>query len=280
MSDRILDFDHEPSAHYDHVTPAWGLLLGDELHYGVFEQGDEELSVATGNLTRLMAEASRLEPGLRVLDVGCGTGAPACHLAETYGVSVVGITTSAVGVDSARARARDRGLEHLVTFEQRDGTDNEFDDESFDRAWVLESSHLMPARDRLLTECARVVRPGGRLALCDVMLQRPIGFAELRKRTREFGVLRDAMGEARMELLATYDELATAAGFTVDTRTDLTSATLPTFERWRANARHHAEQARESLDDSGLSTFTEACDILESLWNEGTMGYGLIGASR
>ena len=40
---------------------------------------------------------------------------------------------------------------------------------SFDGVWALESSHLMPRKDVLLAECARVMRPA-RLALCDVIL--------------------------------------------------------------------------------------------------------------
>ena len=38
---------YDPASHYDRVTRAWTLLLGEDLHYGVFERGDEELAVAT-----------------------------------------------------------------------------------------------------------------------------------------------------------------------------------------------------------------------------------------
>ena len=58
---------HEPAAHYDRVMAAWQLLLGDELHYGVFDRGDEPLDVATAALTGRMIDAADLRPGLRVL---------------------------------------------------------------------------------------------------------------------------------------------------------------------------------------------------------------------
>ena len=107
-----------------------------------------------------------------MLDVGCGTGAPACRLARRVRRRVTGITTSAVGVEAGRVRAGAEGVADRVRFEERDGMDNGFPDASFDRTWVLESSHLMRERDRLVAECARVLRPGGRLALCDIVLRR------------------------------------------------------------------------------------------------------------
>ena len=272
--------DFEPAAHYDRVTDAWGLLLGHELHYGVFNQGDEPLAEATRALTQRMVDGLRAEPGQRVLDVGCGTGAPACDLAESLGVEVLGITTSEVGVEAARARAQQRGLADRVTFELRDGTDNHLPDASFDRVWALESSHLMPDRRGLISECARVLRPGGRFVLCDVIRLRAIPFDELRRRKDEFAVLRAAFGNARMDTMDDYVSLAEAAGLTVDTREDLSAATLPTFGHWIANAQQHHDVVAETLGEQGVDDFTEGSRVLDALWREGTLGYGLFAASR
>ena len=56
-----------------------------------------------------LAQAGKLMG--RTLDVGCGTGAPACYLAANHGARVTGITNSRVGLDEARARA-ERVIEH------------------------------------------------------------------------------------------------------------------------------------------------------------------------
>jgi 27-O-demethylrifamycin SV methyltransferase len=272
--------EYDPEQHYDRVTAAWALLLGEELHYGVFDNGDEPLDVATAALTRRMIDAAELGPGLRVLDVGCGSGAPACALVEEFGVEVVGITTSGVGVAAARRRAEDRGLTGSASFEQRDGTDNGFPDESFDRAWVLESSHLMRDKEALISECARVLRPGGRLVLCDLVRHREIPFLEVRDRREDFAVLREAFGDAHMEPLARYAELAEAKGLRVERLDDLTAATLRTFDRWRENAERHCAEVIEMVGADGHSAFVGSCDILEGLWRDGTFGYGLLSAVR
>lgn len=272
----MTDERYDPESHYDRVTEAWGSLLGDELHYGVFERGDESLAEATNALTQRMIDGAELEPGLEVLDVGCGTGAPACQLARDHQVEVTGITTSAVGIEAARARAAAAGLADRTRFAQRDGMDNGFPDASFDRAWVLESSHLMPDRARLVAECARVLRPGGRMVLCDIVLRRPMPFEEVRRLRQPLAVLRDAFGSARMELLDQYADHAAAAGLEVVAQHDLTTLTRPTFDRWQANAAAHRDDVVRSIGEGALERFVESCDVLRSFWDDGTLGYGLI----
>lgn len=271
--------DYDPAAHYDRVGAAWQLLLGEELHYGVFEHGDESLAQATGRLTDLMVAAAELRPGQSVLDVGCGSGAPACRLAAERGVTVVGITTSAAGVAAATARAREQA-QAGVRFAQRDGTDTGFGDESFDRVWVLESSHLMRDRAALMRECVRVLRPGGRLVLCDLVRHRPIPFAEVRARRVEFVTLRTAFGDAHFEPLAGYTALAGSHGLDVELVTDLTGPTRPTFDRWRANALRHRTAVRAGIGRDGHEAFLRACGILERCWDDGTFGYGLFAAVK
>src|ERR671924_385340 len=51
-----------------------------------------------------------------VLDIGSGTGGPACYLAQQFGCHVFGVDISTVGHEQAVARARDAGLSHLVQF--------------------------------------------------------------------------------------------------------------------------------------------------------------------
>jgi 27-O-demethylrifamycin SV methyltransferase len=275
----VTDITFDPASHYDRVTLAWRWLLGEELHYGVFDQGDEDLPTATRRLTDLLFEAVDVQSGNEILDVGCGTGAPACHLAS-FGATVTGITNSNAGVEAAIAFATSQGVSDRVTFLLRDGMDNGFPDASFDRVWVLESSHLMPDRARLISECARVLRPGGRVGLCDITRQRELPFTEVRRLRHEFSLLREVFGDARMEPLDTYADLFEAAGLVVDVQTDLTKATRPTFARWRDNAELHKEQVVPLLGEDGWQQFKDSASVLEAFWDDGTLGYGLIGGRK
>jgi len=270
---------YDPAAHYNRVTAAWGFLLGDELHYGYYITGDEPLPVATGQLTALMIEAARFEAGQRVLDVGCGTGTPACRMVREFGVEVLGITTSEVGVAAATERARNEGLPG-ARFEVRDGTDNKLPDASFDRVWVMESSHLMPDRQALLSESSRVLRPGGRLVLCDIIRRREIPFAELRDRRREFAVLRAAHGAARMDPLADYATYAANAGLVDVVTRDITAETLATFDHWHARLEENRTQVTDLLGQQGADEFEESLVILRRFWQDGTLGYGLMSAAK
>jgi 27-O-demethylrifamycin SV methyltransferase len=278
---------HEPAAHYDHVHSAWRLIMGEEFHYGYFTTSQTSLPEATAALTQLMLDRARIDADNRVLDIGCGTGHQACKLAATRDARVLGITTSASGVEAATALATERQLGGggnggggSARFEQRDGTNTGLPDSSFDVTWVLESSHLMRDRHALLAECARVLAPGGRLVLCDIVRQREIPFREVRGRREDFGVLRAAFGDAHMEPLAQYTETLEALGLTVTESTDISAETLPTLAAWRANVETHRPAVEQRLGKTGVDDFVRATEILESFWHDQTLGYGILAATK
>ncbi|MFI6173662.1 SAM-dependent methyltransferase [Nocardia sp. NPDC051052] len=152
-------------------------LWGANLHYGYWDSPSDEdgpLEAATDRLTDLMIAGLNAQPGQRVLDIGCGNGNPTLRLARVRDVSVVGITISRVQAEQGQARVAELGLADHAEFRLADAMDMPFPDGSFDAAWALESMLHMPDRGRVLAEAARVLRPGGRLAIADVAERGPV----------------------------------------------------------------------------------------------------------
>jgi len=275
-----MAFADDPVTHYDHITRAWRYLLGEDFHYGYFKTGSESLDQATTNLTELMAEKAVIGAGISVLDVGCGIGSPACFLAGQYGCNVTGISTSVTGVEHARLRAQAMRCADRVTFVVADGMNNGLPGASFDRAWVLEASHLMPRKDLLFAECARCLRRGGRMVLCDIILRRELPRADVLSRSREFLHLHYAFGHAKLEALAAYRRFAESAGLEVEQALDISDAVFPTLRHWSHRIEEHREEVRALIGDDGAEHFRAACDFLPTLWNEKLFGYGLIAAVK
>jgi 27-O-demethylrifamycin SV methyltransferase len=275
----MTDARPDSASHYDRWTDAWRHMLGDDFHVGYFAHPDLPLEIATKRMTRLLAENAALQPGMNVLDVGCGTGSPALHLAQEHNCRVLGISTSEVCVERATALAARANMSHQVRFEVRDGVDTGLDAGSFDCVWAMESSHLMPRKDLLLTECSRVLRPGGRLVLCDFMLLRQMRFQEVPAVRKEILVLDKVFGKAVVWELPEYVRSAKEAGFRVLSELDITRETLPTFDRWRANSYTRASVFVELLGSEALEQFRAACDIFSRSWLD-RLGYGVLVAER
>jgi cyclopropane-fatty-acyl-phospholipid synthase len=151
--------------HYDVSNDFFKLLLGDSLTYScaLFSRGARTLEEAQEAKLELVCTKLALEPGQRVLDVGCGWGSFALHAAANHGVSVVGITLSEPQARLARERAAERGLADSVEIRVADY--RELDDEPFDAvASIGMVEHVGSAQiDVYAEQVARLVRPGGRV---------------------------------------------------------------------------------------------------------------------
>lgn len=120
------------SHHYDVSNRFYEMVLGPSMTYScaVFASGDDTLETAQRRKVDLICRKLDLQPGQRLLDVGCGWGAMAIHAAREYGVSVVGITLSHEQQSYATRRAREMDVEGLCEFrlqDYRDVRDGPFD---------------------------------------------------------------------------------------------------------------------------------------------------------
>lgn len=161
---------------YDQMAPYFSLVWGDNLHVGYWppETPEMSLTAAQEQLTDLMISRTLVGPGQKVLDLGCGVGWPALRLAEKTGCEVVGITISQTQLVAAKRSAQERGLAQQVTFQHMDAMHLAFAEETFDAVWAFESLFHMPDRTHVLCQVGRVLRPGGRLLICDFYERTPL----------------------------------------------------------------------------------------------------------
>jgi SAM-dependent methyltransferase len=107
--------------------------------------------------------------GARVLDVGGGMGGPARVLADRSGAHVTVLDLTPAFVTQGRVLTERVGMRDRVDFEVGDGTAMPFADASFDGVWTQHSTMNIENKEALYAEIQRVLKPGGRLAMHEIM---------------------------------------------------------------------------------------------------------------
>jgi cyclopropane-fatty-acyl-phospholipid synthase len=151
--------------HYDVSNAFYERVLGPSMTYtcAVFPTENATLEQAQYYKYDLVAQKLGLQPGMRLLDVGCGWGGMVRHAAEHYGVKAIGVTLSRAQATWAQEKIKDQGLDHLA--EVRHGDYREVAESGFDAVSSIgltehigvknSRSYFSFLRDRL--------RPHGRL---------------------------------------------------------------------------------------------------------------------
>lgn len=147
---------------YDASSGLWEDIWGEHMHHGYYGADGRDRKSRYQAQVDLIEELLRwggVQQASQILDVGCGIGGSALYLAEKYRAIATGITLSPVQANRAQERAKAAGLE--AHFEVADALAMPFEDKSFDLVWSLESGEHMPDKAQFLSECCRVLKPGG-----------------------------------------------------------------------------------------------------------------------
>jgi cyclopropane-fatty-acyl-phospholipid synthase len=149
--------------HYDLSNDFFSLFLDESMTYScaLFSRGATTLEEAQQAKLALVCEKLALEPGQRVLDIGCGWGSFAIHAALNRDVAVTGITLSGPQAELARRRAEKAGVGDRVDIRVMDYRD--LADEPFDAvASIGMVEHVGSVQiDAYAKQVARLVTPGG-----------------------------------------------------------------------------------------------------------------------
>ncbi len=116
----------------------------------------------------LLAELD-LDESSTVLDVGCGIGGPARTIASHVGCQVTGVDITPSFVEAAAGLSSLTGLGHTTSFAVGSATAVDLDDGSVDAVTMFHVGMNLPDKHSAMAEFARVVRPGGAVAVYDVM---------------------------------------------------------------------------------------------------------------
>jgi SAM-dependent methyltransferase len=134
--------------------------------------------------TEFLLSRMQLDKQQHVLDVGCGIGGAARYIAATAGCRVTGIDLTPEYIETARDLTRRTGLSDRVAFEVGSALDMPFRNASFDVGLTIHAAMNIKDRGRLYAEVARVLKPGARFYVYDIMqgpqagLRFPVPWAE------------------------------------------------------------------------------------------------------
>ncbi len=207
-------------------SEAWG----DEIGQNSWLTRDE--------LERFMVKL-QLDGSSRVLEIGCGSGGPALHLARSSGCEIAGVDLHADGVANATRMAREAGLDARARFVRADASEAlPFASGSFAGLLCVDTVNHLRDRARVFGEWARVLAPGGRALFTDpVTVTGPLSSDEI--------AIRASIGYFVFVPLGEDERLLRNAGLRPLAVEDATENMAAVAERWLAARGKRAATLRE-----------------------------------
>ncbi len=222
-------------AYFDALIAAFHAgLAGRDVHLGYWDDPaatvtPASFAAAQARLTAQVVDAIGPRPGQRILDIGCGLGGTLSALNRAAGgLDLVGANIDRRQIAICRTIAA--GATNRVGFVLSDACALPFADASFDRICCVEAMFHFASRARFLAEAARLLKPGGRLVVTDILASPP-GAAAPWSDTAIAAIIRRDYGpwpDVWTDVIALRG-IAADAGLVIARDADWTAATLPSY---------------------------------------------------
>ncbi len=233
------DFDDATARYRAMYDTALSMLLsriwGGNLHMGLFKDPGEPLLPAQMRANDHMAKAADFKPGQWVIEAACGVGSTARYLARNHGVHVQATNIAEMQLTEGRELTQQAGLSHLIDFSYADYHELPFPDASFDVWWCQEALLYSIDKRCVFDEAIRVLRPGGRLIMSDLLLADSVVGAARREFT-------NILKAPNMWSIRQWDELIARLPVRVLDRQDWAPHTEATFKNVLANLMEAREE--------------------------------------
>jgi cyclopropane fatty-acyl-phospholipid synthase-like methyltransferase len=203
---------------------------GDDIHYGIFNKGDEDLKTCSQNtidyMCNLCEKYTAIGKGngasFRVLDLGSGKGGASRHLASKYGCKVTCFNLGEKQNEYNLGQAKAAGIGELIECVLASFNEKfPLADDTFDMIWSQEAFCHAADHKHLMAEAKRVLKPGGAIIFSDLM-----GGTGAADTTSFTGT--NACAEMATPQL--YKDAAASAGLTMAEMNDLTPHLTPYFK--------------------------------------------------
>lgn len=166
LKDGTFDYMGLTRDYYDLVTAFYEYGWGESFHFAPLYP-DKPFKESLRLHETYLADRLDVQPGMQVLDIGCGIGGPLVVIAQHTGAAVVGLNNNHAQVEKARARAAAANLEPPADFIVCDYMHIDAPDASFDRAYAIESMPHATDKAQAFAEVYRILKPGGLFASYD-----------------------------------------------------------------------------------------------------------------
>jgi ubiquinone/menaquinone biosynthesis C-methylase UbiE len=156
---------------YDGAYANYGSEVYREVRLDTYGEDFGQTSWVTTEESRQIPRLLDLQSSSSVLEVGCGSGGYAVHLAENVGCSIVRLDVNEPGIRNANQLALARGLTARARFQQCDASkDLSFDDNTFDAVFSNDVLCHLAGRPKVLCEMFRVLKRGGNMLFSDALV--------------------------------------------------------------------------------------------------------------